>query len=195
VSGYLKEFATKQLKSILVIDVDSIAKDIYCRNKKLLKELKSCFSKDIFDKNDTIKFNVLANKVFSMKSELEKLNKLMFPLIEKEIIGIIQKNKGKDFIIIDAAVLFECNLYKLCNYVILVESDAGLRKKWLKDKKNNLSDSDINLRIEGQHLKTYKKYIDFTVINSGTKSGLKIKVKDLFEVINRETVPENYGLR
>jgi dephospho-CoA kinase len=194
-SGYIKEFAEKQSKSILVIDADSVAKDIYCHNENVLRELKVCFNKEIFNENDTIKFNILARKVFSEKCELEKLNKLMFPLIEREIIRIIQKNKDKDFIIIDAAVLFESNLFKLCNYVILVESDARLRKEWLKDKKNNLSDSDIRLRIEGQHLKIYKKYIDFMVINNGTKTGLKTKVKDIFEIINRQELPENYKLR
>lgn len=157
--------------------------------------MRVCFDKEIFNETGTIKFNILANKVFSEKCELEKLNRLMFPLIERETIKIIQKNGDKDFIIIDAAVLFESNLYKLCNYVILIESDTRLREKWLKEKKHILLNSDIRLRIEGQHIKIYKKCIDFTITNNSTKADLKTKIENIFGIINRQEVPENYGLR
>ncbi len=130
--AYIESLAKSLSKSILVIDVDSLAKSIYCKNNSILKDLRACFGDDIFCEDGTIKYEILANKVFSQRCELEKLNKLMFPLIISEVKGFINKNMSKDFIIIDAAILFNCELYRLCDYIILIKANINKRKKFLK---------------------------------------------------------------
>jgi dephospho-CoA kinase len=183
--AYIESLAKSLSKSILVIDVDSLAKSIYCKNNSILKDLRACFGDDIFCEDGTIKYEILANKVFSQRCELEKLNKLMFPLIISEVKGFINKNMSKDFIIIDAAILFNCELYRLCDYIILIKANINKRKKLLKDKKTNLSDLDIELRTGGQYIKIIKKFVDFTVVNDGSKLDLQKKVDVIFKVINK----------
>jgi dephospho-CoA kinase len=109
----------------------------------------------------------------------------MFPLIISEVKGFINKNMSKDFIIIDAAILFNCELYRLCDYIILIKANINKRKKLLKDKKTNLSDLDIELRTGGQYIKIIKKFVDFTVVNDGSKLDLQKKVDVIFKVINK----------
>ena len=183
--AYIESLAKSLSKSILVIDVDNLAKSIYCKNNSILKDLRVCFGDDIFCEDGTIKYEILANKVFSQRCELEKVNKLMFPLIISEVKGLINKNMGKDFIIIDAAILFNCELYRLCDYIILIKANINKRKKFLKDKKTNLSDLDIELRTGGQYIKIIKKFVDFTVVNDGSKLDLQKKVDVIFKVINK----------
>jgi dephospho-CoA kinase len=181
----IESLAKSLSRSILVIDIDSLAKSIYRRNNSILKDLRACFGDDIFYEDGTIKYEILAKKVFSQKYELEKLNKLMFPLIISEVKGLINKNKGKDFLIINAAILFNCELYRLCDYIILIKADINKRKKFLKYKKTNLSDLDIELRIRGQYIKIIKKFVDFTVVNDSSKLDLQKKVDVIFKVINK----------
>lgn len=183
--AYIESLAKSLSKSILVIDVDNLAKSIYCKNNSILKDLRVCFGDDIFYEDGTIKYEILANKVFSQRCELEKVNKLMFPLIISEVKGFINKNISKDFIIIDAAILFNCELYRLCDYIILIKANINKRKKFLKDKKTNLSDLDIELRTGGQYIKIIKKFVDFTVVNDGSKLDLQKKVDVIFKVINK----------
>jgi dephospho-CoA kinase len=182
---YIESLAKNLSRSILVIDVDSLAKSIYCKNNSILKDLRACFGDDIFCEDGTIKYEILANMVFSQRCELEKLNKLMFPLIISEVKGFINKNMGKDFIIIDAAILFNCELYRLCDYIILIKANINKRKKFLKCKKTNLSDLDIELRTGGQYIKVIKKFVDFTVVNDGSKLDLQKKVDVIFKIINK----------
>jgi dephospho-CoA kinase len=183
--AYIESLAKSLSKRILVIDVDSIAKSIYCKNNSILKDLRVCFGDDIFYEDGTIKYEILANKVFSQRCELEKVNKLMFPLIISEVKGFINKNISKDFIIIDAAILFNCELYRLCDYTILIKANINKRKKFLKDKKTNLSDLDIELRTGGQYIKIIKKFVDFSIVNDGSKLDLQKKVDVIFKVINK----------
>jgi len=184
-SARIESLVKSLSKSVLVIDVDSLAKSIYCKNNSVLKDLRACFGDSIFCEDGTIKYEILANKVFSQRCELEKLNKLMFPLIISEVKELINKNIDKDFIIIDAAILFNCKLYRLCDYIILIKANVSKRKKFLKCKRTNLSDLDIKLRISGQYIKIIKKFVDFIVVNDGSKSDLQEKVDIIFKFINK----------
>jgi dephospho-CoA kinase len=108
----------------------------------------------------------------------------MFPEIRRKVKKIINNSLEKNYIIIDAAVLFDSKLDLLCDYIILVKADKSLRKKLLKDKGTEISDEDIDLRLEGQHIKINKNLVNFTVINNGSKADLYKKVEDILEEIN-----------
>lgn len=158
-----------------------MAKNIYLKTPGVLKELKKIFGDEIFDNGLDLNFRSLANRVFSDEKELEKLNRLMFPLIRGETKKIINKNFNRDYIIIDAAVLFDCKLDLICDYIILVDTDDEKRKTFLKNK--NLPDNDIKLKIEGQHIEINMKKVDFIISNSSSKKSLLKKVKDVLKNI------------
>lgn len=164
--------------------MDKIAKDIYLSDEKVLKNLRNCFGGGIFYSVRKVDFNVLAKRVFSSSIELAKLNKIMFPEIRRKVKKIINNSLEKNYIIIDAAVLFDSKLDLLCDYIILVKADKSLRKKLLKDKGTEISDEDIDLRLEGQRIKINKNLVNFTIINNGSKADLYKKVEDILEEIN-----------
>jgi len=180
VSKYLK----RKLRNSLVLDVDKIAKGIYSNDGEVLKNLENCFGSSIFSPVGKVDFNVLAKRVFSSSIELEKLNKIMFPKVRREVRKIINNSFGKNYIIIDAAVLFDSRLDLLCDYIILVKADKSLRKKLLKNKGTEISDKDIDLRLDGQRIKINKNLVNFTVINNSSKADLYKKVEDILEKIN-----------
>jgi len=171
------KYIKRQIGDTLFVDVDKVAKDIYRKNQNLSLELVKIFGRDVCNFDGAVNFEILAEKVFSSKKELARLNKLMFPLIEKEIQKIIEGNQNKRCIIIDAAILFGSNLYKLCNCIIRVKAAQGRRKKFLKLKNKHFSDEDIRLRLEGQHIKIIKKLVNFEICNNGS-------LEDLYNQIN-----------
>jgi len=166
---------------VLVVDADSVAKNIYVKDKDIPAELKKIFGDDIFDEEGKILYGALADKVFSDKSELKKLNHLMFPLLKKEIENIIRNAKDRQYIIIDAAVLFNSKLDLLCDWIILVNAEIDLRKNYLKNK--NLQENDIELRMKGQYIDINQKRVDFTIENAGTKNDLYEQVKNILNII------------
>jgi dephospho-CoA kinase len=168
-------------KEASIIDVDEVAKGIYPENPGVLKELKDLFGEDIFGPKDCLVFRLLAEKVFSSKRRLMKLNKLMFPLIKKEVKGILESKSAVNYIVIDAAVLFGCGLDKFCDYIILVESPLEKRKKRLRSL--SLAEDEIKLKVEGQYIEIVKDRVDFIIKNDGSRDFLFRKVKNILKNI------------
>ena len=176
----------KTKERIRVLDADDIAKDIYNKNTAIKSDLKKTFGPDIIDDNKNILYGKLAEIVFSSQIELSKLNRLMFPLIRREIKSIIKSDMVNDYIIIDAAVLFDAKLDLLCDFIILVDADESLRKTFLKNK--NLNDNEIELRIQGQHIKINESRVDFRIINDGKMENLRKKTLNIFEAVEKKNI-------
>jgi dephospho-CoA kinase len=176
------KYIKKQIRNTLFIDVDKVAKDIYCKNQNIRLELAKCFGENVCSFDGTVNYKLLAEKVFSSKKELTRLNNLMFGLIEQEIQKIIKAGRDKRCIIIDAAILFNSNLYKLCNCIIWVKAGTERRKDFLKLKNKHFSGEDIHLRLEGQHIKIIKKLVNFEIYNDGS-------LEDLYNQVNT-IIPE-----
>lgn len=177
------KYIKKQIGNTLFIDVDKVAKDIYCKNQNVRLELVECFGENVCSFDGAVNYKLLAEKVFSSKKELTRLNNLMFPLIEQEIQKIIKANRDKRCIIIDAAILFGSNLYKLCDCVIWVKAGIERRNDFLKLKNKHFSDEDIKLRLEGQHIKIIKKLVNFEICNNGSLEDLNNQVNTIIPEI------------
>ncbi len=169
---------------VRVLDVDAVAKDIYKKNTGIKADLKKIFGPDIIDDNGNILYGKLAKIVFSDQIELSKLNRLMFHLIRREIRSMIKSDKDNDYIIIDAAVLFDAKLDLLCDFIVLVDTDESLRKTFLKNK--NLNDNEIELRIRGQHIKINESRVDLRIINNSRIENLKKKTLDIFKAVGKK---------
>lgn len=168
---------------VRVLDVDAIAKDIYKKNTGIKVDLKKVFGQEIIDDSENILYGKLAKIVFSDQIELNKLNRLMFPLIRRKIRSMVKSDKDNDYIIIDAAVLFDAKLDLLCDFIVLVDTDENLRKTFLKNK--NLNDNEIELRIEGQHIKINESRVDFRIINDSGIENLKKKTLNIFKAVKK----------
>ncbi|MBE3114275.1 MAG: dephospho-CoA kinase [Actinobacteria bacterium] len=177
VSRYIKKIK----KNTLILDVDKVAKNIYSKNPVILNELRKIFGDEVFNSDGDLIYKSLAEKVFSSKTELEKLNRLMFPLIRSEVKNILNENRDKNYIIIEAAILFDCKLDLMCDYIILVDTSDERRKIFLKNK--NFLDDDIELRIEGQHIKINRKKVNFIINNNNSKESLLKKVEKILKNI------------
>lgn len=135
-----------------IINADLIAKEYALRNPKCINLLVNEFGKGILKHNNTIKRNVLAQLAFSSKEKTNKLNSITHTFIIKEIKKEIKKllDLNKNIIVIDAAVLFESNLNKICDYTICIICNIDIRLKRII-KRDNLNTNDALLRIKAQN--------------------------------------------
>jgi dephospho-CoA kinase len=158
-----------------------MAKEIYKKDQSVLLLLKKAFGQDIFDQNGEILYERLARVIFSSHGNLKKINRIMFPRIRKEVSRAVSNNKNQDYVIIDAAVLFDARLDLLCDYIIWVDTGEKVRENFLKNK--NLSDNEIKLKIKGQFINIDQKKVDYRVINSGTEEMLFKKASEIISSI------------
>jgi len=186
VCSYLKEF----IREAAVLDVDTLAKEIYCENPGLVERLKACFGECILSPDGSVDHKSLGVIIFSSKDDLEKLNSIMADEILKKIKEFIKKNAERKCVIIDAAILFNNGIYKLCDLIIWVAAGKLKRLKLLEGK-TGLTESEAALRIEGQHIKYIKEFVDFSIRNDGSMMSLRKKVFELAEKIK----PDIYAFK
>ena len=186
VCSYLKEF----IGETAVLDVDSLAKEIYRENPGVVERLKTCFGECILNPDGLVNYKNLGRIVFSSKDELEKLNRIMADEILKKIKEFLKKKAKFKCVIIDAAILFNNDIYKLCDVIIRVTAARQKRLKLLENK-TGLPENEAILRLEGQHIKYIKKSVNFTIRNEGSKISLKKKVFELAEQIK----PDIYAIK
>jgi dephospho-CoA kinase len=164
------EMIRETCEDVIILDVDSVAKELYEKYPEIKKKLRETFGGSIFSKDNAVIYNRLAEIVFSRRSELLKLNRIMFPCLRMEVKGLLRSFSGHKYLIIDAAVLFGAKLDIICDYIIQVDSDEKTRKNFLKNKK--LSDNEIELKVRGQHIEINSKSVDYLIINDGDKEKL-----------------------
>jgi dephospho-CoA kinase len=114
----------KQEYKALVIDVDQVGHQVLNKDaavrKKILKEF------------GTLERSDLGPMVFADSKKLKKLNAIMHPVMIKKIKTALAKNKSKQLVIIDAALLFQMGLNKLCDHVLFVDAPKKVIQKRLE---------------------------------------------------------------
>ena len=156
------------------IDVDKIG---HWALEKKKKELVSILGKTILGKNK-INRKMLGEIVFNDNVKLSKLNSIVHSVMTNKIKQEIKKNKKK--ICINAALLFDMNLDKLCNKIIVVK--AGLFKILSRAKKRDGSSIFRTLKIlnHQRNLKKIRKNNNIILLkNHGSIKMLQIQIKKL----------------
>jgi len=177
-------YLSSKLQYSEIIDVDIVAKEIYKKNENILKNLKICFGEEVVGCRNSVDFKILGNIVFADCGQMQKLNSMMFPLIECELKRLISQKKEKaNYLIIDAAILFDIDIYKFCSKIILVESSLKNRRNRLIEKYKNMAAMDIENRLKNQKIKIIRKKVDFFIKNDSNFDDLKKQLDDILKFI------------
>lgn len=176
VQNYLKN------KGFNVIDTDEIAKNLRSLKQSDIINLFKDF--DITDNFGKISTQKLANLVFNNPENLKKLSKFMHPLIRKEIFKEFEKEKN--IIFVGIPLLFEAQMEKDYDKIIMVYTNDDIRLKRLIER-NNLSIKEAELRIKNQLPQDEKiKNCDFIIYNNSTKSNLYKQIDEILSKLKQE---------
>ena len=160
-------------KKYPLFDADKFVKRIYQSNSfkaKVLKKFK-------FKNKSNIKDN-LKRKIFKNSKFLLELEKIIHPLVRKEIKSFSLKNKKKHFLFFEIPLLIESKLMKNYDKIIFVNSKRNLRlKRFLKRGK---SKKIFNI-LDKRQLSPAKKikFCDYVINNNGTLNKLKRQIKSI----------------
>lgn len=93
---------------------------------EVIKEVREAFSNDVFTDGlpDRAK---LSSMVFNDPEKLTMLNNIIHPKVAEHFKEWIKEHKDANFIIREAAILFESGTYKDCDAVILVTAPKEIR--------------------------------------------------------------------
>ncbi|EPZ55761.1 dephospho-CoA kinase [[Clostridium] sordellii ATCC 9714] len=154
-------------------------------NNKLLEEVFQVFGEDVKDKDGTLNRKKLASIVFSDDKRLIALNDITHPAIKNEIKRRIKdiENKGRNIVIVDAALLIEGKFLDLIDKLIVITCDEKEQLNRVMDRDNSNMDEALN-RISSQMSQDEKvKFGDYIIDNSGSLEELNYKANKLITYI------------
>lgn len=161
---------------------DTIAKNLYLTDKKLVKDLVKYFGKDILNFKGKINLPKLKELIFANKSNYAMINKIVHPAVIDYIKKEIRKSKY-DLVLVEAAVLFESGFNKSLDYVVTVYTNKKTRIERLMIRDES-SKTEINNLMKFQiDEKSKMEMSDFVIMNNKTIPDLKKQVDFLSMVL------------
>ena len=168
------------------------ASKILSRKRGLLfsadKEVKKLYKNKNFQRLLINKFNIkkksnvktlLKKIILKNKTSIKKLEKIIHPLIRKEMKDFSRKNKKKRNLFYEIPLLVENKLMKHFNVIIFLKAKRSVRLKRFKLKGGN--EKLFNLMNNRQLSDAKKiKYCDHVIVNEKNLSTLK---KNLLDVV------------
>ncbi|MEJ2618480.1 MAG: dephospho-CoA kinase, partial [Ignavibacteriaceae bacterium] len=166
-----------------VINVDDVSKEILVTDKNVKLKVENEFGKESFI-NGKINKKFLAEKIFSNPQNVIKINSIVHPrVIEKVNILISDKLKILDIVFTEAALIYEAEMDKYFDYVVLITAKDKLRIK-RKIEFDNFTEEQFLKRDENQIPDPEKKKrADFIFENNGSLDDLKLKAELLLKIL------------
>ena len=163
-------------KGYPVIDADSISKGLLASDKIIIQKVIKQFGERAY-KNGKVNKKYLAETVFTDQSKLKTLNSILHLQVIKKINNLV-KNEfiNEKIIFIESALIYEADIEKNFDYVVLVTSEFNKRLKRMVDT-GKISKEDFIKRDNNQiPEKEKEKRADYIFTNDGNKKDLIKKV-------------------
>lgn len=152
-----------------VIDADQIARSLTKAGSPTLAPIRKTFGDGVFYPDGTLNRKALAALVFSDLEQLKQLNAITHPEITKQIQKQIRTCPGQ-IIVIDAAVLHQAGLGRLCDKTFFVTAPKETRIQRIMAR-DGITRQEAEARINAQPSdQEYEKLTDETVCNNGARS-------------------------
>ena len=172
---------TKQVTNGILIDTDSLAKELMKPGKEIYKNVVDYFGEDILLENGEIDRSKLSEIVFQNKDKLQKLNDITHSKVIDEVKKIINTEKSNT-IILESALLFETELKELCDVKLAIVTSYEEKKRRLMSNRG-YSEEKVKNIISSQ--KTNEEFIEQAdvVIENDNLEVAKIQVLNFLKKV------------
>ncbi len=153
------------LLGVPVYYADLKARYLMENNAKLKTGISTIFGDKAYPDGNVLDRQFIADKVFSDKILLEKLNAMVHPFVRQDYIDWLEQNNDSVYSIIESAILFESGFDRFTDKTLLIWAPAGLRIARVC-KRDNTTARKVIERIKTQSDQDdLKNKVDFCIIN------------------------------
>lgn len=154
-----------------VILADKVAHQVEEPGQKCYEELVMLLGKYILNQDGTIDKAKMAEKIFTDKNILEKVNDIIHPAVKDYIVQEIEyrRKEGKlDFLFVEAALLIEGGYGQILDELWYIYSEIDIRRNRLK-KSRAYSDEKIDYILKEQLSdEEFRQHCRVVIDNNGT---------------------------
>lgn len=169
----------KQKYDVSIIDADEVARELSKKGNPYLQAISSCFGEEILDENGELKRKELAKLIYEQEEKRKALNQLTFCYVVEEIKKKIDELKNEAIIAIDAALLYESNLDKVCDITIGI---VALKEDKIERicKRDEISEEMAKKRLAIQMTdEEIEKRVDYVIVNDGNEITLEREIEKI----------------
>ena len=178
-SGVLSVFSSL---GVPCYQCDSSAKKLMQQDLELINQIKALFGDDIYE-GEKLNRGKLAEVVFADKSKLESLNAIVHPRV-KEDFQLFLSQQNADYVIKEAAILFETGVAEDCDFIILVTAPEDIRiERVMKREKSKVEHIKSRMRHQWSDEKK-SPMADYIINNIDWDKTLK-KVEEIHQKLVR----------
>jgi dephospho-CoA kinase len=155
-----------EVLGVPVFYADDAAKSVMVSDPLLIAGIKSTFGNSSYFGDGTLNRKHIAGIVFNDAAQLAKLNALVHPATFRAFDEWVKNVKaGVPYILKEAALLFESDSYKMCDYSITIQAPFETRIKRVMQR-DHLTREEIESR-ESKQLSEEKKstLANFIIVN------------------------------
>ena len=154
-----------ELLGVPVFYADDEAKKVMVTDNILKDQIKLAFGKDAYFDDGTLNRKYIAGIVFNDDHQLNRLNLLVHPATFRAFDNWTDCISGVPYVLKEAALLFETDSYKMCDYTILVRAPLEKRIERVIQR-DGLKRNDIESRESKQLPEEKKSFLaDYIIIN------------------------------
>ena len=154
-----------ELLGVPVFYADFYGKKVMTEDLVLVAAIRNTFGTEAYFENGSLNRKYISNIVFNNEAELEKLNALVHPAVFRAFDEWAIPFNTKNYVLKEAAVLFESGSDKQCDKTIVVAAALDVRLKRVIQR-DNLTDAEV-LRREEKQMPQQEKMAkaDFVIYN------------------------------
>lgn len=168
------------IMGIPVFLADNEAKKNF-NNPKIIEILQQTFGNEIIDSPNNIDKRKLATIVFNDKTQLQKLNSIIHPLVFQQFEEWLNIQKS-DIVIFESAIIFEYQFENLFDKIITVTAPESERIQRVK-KRDNATESEVTARIKNQIDEKEKQIKSDFVIENSSKSLILPQILEILKLL------------
>ncbi|MFO7898201.1 MAG: dephospho-CoA kinase [Planctomycetota bacterium] len=170
-----------------VLDADAICTELHDL-PEVRQAIEAEWGAAVFGDDGRLDRGRLADIVFADPAELDKLNAILHPRVVDRIrrkIAAYRVPGGPELCVIDAPLLVESGLDRLCDVLVFVQCDQATRTRRLADERHWPSD-EIKRR-EAHQLSTEEKRrrADAVICNEGDARTTRQRVRELADELKQ----------
>jgi len=150
---------------IPIYDADSRAKLLMNTDAQLKQALIAAFGKETYNESG-LNRAYLADKVFNDSDKVKELNAIVHPAVGNDYKAWVEKNQHRQYVIKEAALMFESGSAKLLDKVIYVHAPIDLRIARIKKRDPQRTEESIRAIISKQlSAEEMRSRADFVIEN------------------------------
>lgn len=173
----------KEKYHISIIDADEVARELSKKGSPYLQAITDDFGEEIIDEKGELKRKELAKLIYEQEEKRNTLNRLTFLYVVEEIKKRITELSSKKTVAIDAALLLESGLDKICDTTIglvAIEEDKVERICKRDGISKEMARKRLAIQMPEEEL---KKRVNYVIINDGSELTLEKEVEKIISKI------------